>query len=91
LAQRRANLSKMRKNRNYDCHILEKNDTIIQASKAQKTWRYVVSNLKPEVRLILDVKCGGKETVDDVVNYLTRQNDYEEEVDQDLVDWFMNW
>jgi hypothetical protein len=36
--------------------------------------------LNPEVRLILDTKCGGKDTVDEVVNYLTRicQNDSEE-------------
>ena len=73
----------MRKNRNYD--------TATQASKAQKAWRYIVSKLEPEVRLILDTKCGGKETVDEVINYLTRncQND-SEEVDKDLVEWFMD-
>ena len=44
-------LRRIRKNRNYMCHILECGDDNAehQTSRVQKAWRYVVSNLDPEI------------------------------------------
>jgi predicted RNase H-like nuclease (RuvC/YqgF family) len=83
------NLSSMRENRNDGCHILGINTSESRASQVQKAWRFLVAGLNPEVRLMLDKKCGGKDTVDAVVNYLTSVcQDNTGEINQKVVEWF---
>ena len=84
----KTNLTKMRENRNDDCHILGINPNESRVSEVQKAWRYLISKSSPEVRTMLDSKCG-KGTVDEVVTYLVRIcQDSSSPADENLVDWF---
>ena len=104
----KTNLTKMRENRNDDCHILGIRFSGVRAttepvltgeasgrdpnesrvSEVQKAWRYLISKSSPEVRTMLDSKCG-KGTVDEVVTYLVSIcQDSSSPADENLVDWF---
>jgi hypothetical protein len=89
-------LTRIRINRNWDCHILSCDSNMSNASEseqkealeAQKAWRYIVSKLTPDIRAMLDAKCGGSQTVDEVVNYLTNIPNSSGAVNKEFLDWF---
>jgi uncharacterized coiled-coil protein SlyX len=85
LQQYGKNLYRVRGNRNYECHMFEIDS---EAPTAKNAWLQVVSNLKPEVRTMLDSKFGGKNVVDAVVNYLTG---IQQESDSDNLNYFLQW
>jgi chromosome segregation ATPase len=91
LAQCRANLEDMRENRNDDCHMFNLNSNENRVSEAQKAWRYSIKGLDSETRSMLDSKCGGKYTVDAVVNYLASIcKDNSSNINQRYIDWLMD-
>lgn len=86
-------LKKIRINRNDMCHFIQPEEIDFQdLKKRQKVWIDFVLGLNPDIRSMLDKKCGGHDTIDAVIEYLMT---HEYQVDiltkqeyDDIASWF---